>query len=75
MLVDVEVGSLRALYALAMGEGPYADEPGKDGFPAAPNTGLLMRADDQGTTNRRQLQVDLRVEAPNQSGIKEAGPS
>lgn len=48
LLVDVEVGSRRALYALAQGYWPYGDEPGKEGFPAAPNTGLLMRADDQG---------------------------
>lgn len=48
LLVDVEVGPRRALYALAQGHWPYGDEPGKEGFPAAPNTGLLMTADDQG---------------------------
>ena len=47
LLVDVEVGH-HTVYGLAQGDWPYAGQPGKEGFPAAPNTGLLMRADWQG---------------------------
>ena len=47
LLVDVEVGH-HTVYGLAQGDWPYAGQPGKEGFPATPNTGLLMRADWQG---------------------------
>jgi len=47
LLVDVEVGR-DAVYALAQGYWPYAGEPGKEGFPASANTGMLMRADRSG---------------------------
>jgi hypothetical protein len=45
LLVDVEFGRGRQLYALAQGifEGP------RDGFPASPNTGSLVRANANGT--------------------------
>ena len=36
------------VYGLAQGYWPHAGEPGREGFPAAPNTGLLMRADRHG---------------------------
>ena len=45
LLVDVEVGPLLRMYGLAQGDWPYEGEPGKEGFPAAPNTGSLMVAD------------------------------
>jgi len=48
LLVDVEVGPRRRLYGLAQGDWPYEGEPGKEGFPAAPNTGQLMVADHHG---------------------------
>ena len=44
LLVDVEVGR-HTVYGLAQGDWPYEGQPDKEGFPAAPNTGLLMRAD------------------------------
>jgi hypothetical protein len=47
LLVDVEVRG-RNVYGLAQGYWPYAGQEGKEGFPAAPNTGLLMRADRHG---------------------------
>jgi len=47
LLVDVEVRG-RTVYGLAQGYWPYAGQEGKEGFPAAPNTGLLMRADRHG---------------------------
>lgn len=47
LLVDVEVRG-HTVYGLAQGDWPYAGEPGKEGFPASPNTGSLMRADRQG---------------------------
>ena len=36
------------MYGLAQGDWPYEGQPGKEGFPAAPNTGMLMRADRHG---------------------------
>lgn len=47
LLVDVEV-SRRAVYGLAQGDWPYEGQAGKEGFPASPDTGLLMRADRNG---------------------------
>lgn len=44
LLVDVEVGPQRRLYGLAQGDWPYEGQEGKEGFPAAPNTGSLMVA-------------------------------
>jgi hypothetical protein len=46
LLVDVELGRGRRLYALAQGVFP-AD--GRDGFPALPNTGSLVQVNDDGT--------------------------
>jgi hypothetical protein len=43
LLVDVEVGR-HTVYGLAQGEWPYEGQTGKEGFPASPDTGLLMRA-------------------------------
>lgn len=48
LLVDVEVGQRNRLYGLAQGDWPYEDQEGKEGFPAAPNTGHLMLADRHG---------------------------
>ena len=48
LLVDVELGRRHVLYGLAQGFWPYAGEEGREGFPAAPHTGLLMRADRHG---------------------------
>ena len=48
LLVDVEVGSRNRLYGLAQGDWPYEGQEGKEGFPAAPNTGFLMVADGRG---------------------------
>ena len=48
LLVDIELTGRGALYGLAQGFWPYAGQEGKEGFPAAPHTGLLMRADRQG---------------------------
>ena len=48
LLVDVEVGSRHRLYGLAQGDWPYEGQEGKEGFPAAPNTGSLMLADRRG---------------------------
>jgi hypothetical protein len=36
------------VFGLAQGNWPYEGEPGKEGFPASPNTGRLMRADRHG---------------------------
>jgi hypothetical protein len=47
LLVDVEVRG-HTVYGLAQGHWPYAGQEGKEGFPAAPNTGMLMRADRHG---------------------------
>jgi hypothetical protein len=47
LLVDVEVGR-HSVFGLAQGNWPYEGEPGKEGFPASPNTGRLMRADRHG---------------------------
>ncbi len=44
LLVDVEARG-HTVYGLAQGDWPYEGESGKEGFPASPNTGLLMRAD------------------------------
>jgi hypothetical protein len=44
LLVDVEVGLRKRLYGLAQGDWPYEGQEGKEGFPAAPNTGHLMVA-------------------------------
>ena len=48
LLVDVEVGQRNRLYGLAQGHWPYEGQEGKEGFPAAPNTGHLMLADRHG---------------------------
>jgi hypothetical protein len=48
LLVDVEVGPRHRLYGLAQGDWPYEGQEGKEGFPAAPNTGSLMLADRHG---------------------------
>lgn len=48
LLVDVEVGPRHRVYGLAQGDWPYEGQEGKEGFPAAPNTGFLMRADRHG---------------------------
>ena len=48
LLVDVEVGPRHRLYGLAQGDWPYEGQEGKEGFPAAPNTGHLMLADRHG---------------------------
>ena len=48
LLVDVEVGPRHRLYGLAQGDWPYEGQEGKEGFPAAPNTGHLMLADRRG---------------------------
>jgi len=47
LLVDVEVGR-HTVYGLAQGDWPYEGQTGKEGFPASPDTGLLMRADRHG---------------------------
>jgi hypothetical protein len=47
LLVDVEV-SRQTVYGLAQGDWPYEGQPGKEGFPASPDTGRLMRADSHG---------------------------
>ena len=48
LLVDVEVGRRGRLYGLAQGNWPYEGEQGKEGFPAAPDTGHLMLANRRG---------------------------
>jgi hypothetical protein len=48
LLVDVELGPRRRMYGLAQGDWPYEGQPGKEGFPAAPNTGSLAVADRNG---------------------------
>ena len=48
LLVDVEVGPPYRMYGLAQGDWPYEGQEGKEGFPAAPNTGHLMVADHHG---------------------------
>jgi hypothetical protein len=48
LLVDVEVGPRHRLYGLAQGDWPYEGQEGKEGFPAAPNTGSLMLANRHG---------------------------
>jgi hypothetical protein len=48
LLVDVEVGPQHRLYGLAQGNWPYEGQEGKEGFPAAPNTGHLMLANRYG---------------------------
>ena len=48
LLVDVEVGPRHRLYGLAQGDWPYEGQEGKEGFPAAPNTGYLMLANRHG---------------------------
>jgi hypothetical protein len=46
LLVDVEFGAARTLYALSQGEFPPGGQPAA---PALPNTGSLVKADDLGT--------------------------
>ncbi|HUG00190.1 MAG TPA: ScyD/ScyE family protein [Ilumatobacter sp.] len=46
MIVDVEMGRGHQLYALSQGDW---DEAGGEGGPAFPNTGRLMRVEDDGT--------------------------
>jgi hypothetical protein len=45
LLVDVELGRGRTLYALSQGEFPSGNPPGS---PALPNTGALVRANRDG---------------------------
>jgi hypothetical protein len=47
LLVDVEARG-HTVYGLAQGHWPYAGQEGKEGFPASPDSGLLMRADAHG---------------------------
>ncbi|MGG5259428.1 hypothetical protein [Phycicoccus avicenniae] len=47
LLVDVEARG-HTVFGLAQGYWPYAGQEGKEGFPASPDTGLLMRADGHG---------------------------
>jgi hypothetical protein len=47
LLVDVEV-SRHTVYGLAQGDWPYEGQPGMEGFPASPDTGRLMYADQHG---------------------------
>jgi hypothetical protein len=47
LLVDVEVRR-HTVYGLAQGYWPYEGQPDHEGYPAAPDTGLLMRADRHG---------------------------
>jgi hypothetical protein len=49
LLVDVEVSRGAGLYGLSQGFWPYAGQDGKEGYPAAADTGALMRADRHGT--------------------------
>ena len=44
LLVDVELASGNRLYGLSQGDWPYEGQEGKEGFPAAPDTGALMLA-------------------------------
>jgi hypothetical protein len=44
--VDVEFGRGRILYALSQGDFPIG---GRDGFPALPNTGALVKVNRDGT--------------------------
>ena len=46
LLVDVEFGRGRILYALSQGDFPIG---GRDGFPALPNTGALVKVNRDGT--------------------------
>src|SRR4029453_9360882 len=46
LLVDVEFGRRRLLYALSQGEFPVGEEPGT---PALPDTGALVQANRDGT--------------------------
>jgi hypothetical protein len=48
LLVDVERGRHQAVYGLSQGFWPYAGQEGKEGYPAAPDTGKLMRAGHDG---------------------------
>ena len=48
LLVDVEVGPRGRLYGLAQGDWPYEGQEGKEGFPAAPDTGHLMLVNRRG---------------------------
>ena len=58
LLVDVEVGRRDRLYGLAQGDWPYEGQEGKEGFPAAPNTGHLMLADRSGRFHSLVSELD-----------------
>src|SRR4051794_7629595 len=45
LLVDVEVGHGRTIYALSQGTWTWPDRPENAGLPASPNTGALVKAD------------------------------
>ena len=49
LLVDVELGRGRTLFALSQGDFPCGSDPACAGSPASPNTGSLVRANAIGT--------------------------
>jgi hypothetical protein len=49
LLVDVERGRGRTLFALAQGDFPCGDDPACAGSPASPNTGSLVQVNENGT--------------------------
>ena len=49
LLVDVERGRGRSLFALSQGDFPCGDDPACAGSPALPNTGALVKVNDDGT--------------------------
>ena len=57
LLVDIEVGR-HTVFGLAQGDWPYEGQPGKEGFPASPDTGMLMRADHLGRFRPVVSQLD-----------------
>jgi len=49
LLVDVELGAKRTLFALAQGDWPHdPNDPSTAGFPAAPGTGSLVKVNAEG---------------------------
>jgi hypothetical protein len=49
LLVDVELGRGRTLFALAQGDFTCGDDPACAGAPASPNTGSLVKVNENGT--------------------------
>jgi hypothetical protein len=49
LIVDVELGRCRQLYALSQGDWTLAPTPDNEGKPAAPNTGRLLRVKRNGS--------------------------